>query len=107
MAMPTAPVAAGTFVASWAVVEATGSRALGGVVLAAGGLWCLREWDRRRDRRTALALGAAGLGAFALSHLLALLTGAWPAVVAAAIFVGAAAWLRADLPRRSRAAAAR
>lgn len=99
--IPTAPVAAGTFIVSWAAVEASGSRAAGGVVLAAGGLWCLREWDRRRGRRTALTLGAVGIGAFALSHVLARVTGAWPAVLATAAAVGAAAWLLADARERA------
>jgi len=94
--LPTAPVAAGTFLVSWAVVEASGSRLTGGAVLALGGLWCLREWDHRHDRRTALVLGATGLAAFALSHLLALAIGPWPAVAVAAALVGSAAWLRAD-----------
>ncbi len=105
--IPTAPIAAGTFVASWGAVEASGSRAVGGVVLAVGGLWCLRQWDRRHGRRTALTLGAVGIGAFALSHVLALAIGAWPAVLLTAAAVGAAAWLRADAQDHAAAVAAR
>lgn len=93
---PTAPVAAGTFVASWALVEASGSRALGGTLLAAGGLWCLYEWDRRNGRRTALELGGAGLVAFAASHVLGRALGAWPAVLLTAALLGSLIWARAD-----------
>ena len=50
-------------------------------MLAAGGLWCLRAWDRRNGRRTALALGSVGTGAFVLSHVLAPQIGAWPSVL--------------------------
>jgi len=40
--LPTAPVAAGSLIAGYAVAVASGSRALGGVVLVLAGLWCLR-----------------------------------------------------------------
>jgi hypothetical protein len=63
-AFPTAPVAAGSLIAGYAVAVASGSRPLGGVVLLAGGLWCVREWLRRNDTRTALVLACAGLAAF-------------------------------------------
>jgi hypothetical protein len=93
---PTAPVAAASLIAGYAVAVGTGSRPLGGVVLAAGGLWCVREWARRNDARTALVLGLAGLAAFVLSHVLARAIGAWPAVLLVAAALAVAAWLRAD-----------
>jgi hypothetical protein len=93
---PTAPVAAGSLIAGYAVAQATGSRPLGGVVLLAGGLWCVRAWTQRNDARTAVTLACAGLAAFALSHVLALAIGAWPAVLLVAAAMAAAAWLRAD-----------
>jgi hypothetical protein len=93
---PTAPVAAASLIAGYAVAVGTGSRPLGGVVLAAGGLWCVREWARRNDARTALVLGAAGLAAFVLSHVLARAIGAWPAVLLVAAALAVATWLRAD-----------
>ena len=93
---PTAPVAAASLIAGYAVAVGTGSRPLGGVVLAAGGLWCVREWARRNDARTALVLGLAGLAAFVLSHVLARAIGAWPAVLLVAAALAIAAWLRAD-----------
>ncbi len=94
--LPTAPVAAGSLIAGYAVAAGTGSRPLGGLVLAAGGLWCVREWARRNDLRTAATLGCAGLVAFAGSHVLALAVGAWPAVLLVAAAMGVVAWRRAD-----------
>jgi hypothetical protein len=93
---PTAPVAAVTLIAGYAVAAGTGSRPLGGVVLLAGGLWCVRAWSRRNDTRTAAVLACAGLAAFVLSHVLARAIGAWPAVLVVAAGMAVAAWLRAD-----------
>jgi hypothetical protein len=93
---PTAPVAAGSLIAGYAVAAGTGSRPLGGVVLLAGGLWCIREWARRNDARTAAELGCFGLAAFVLSHVLARSIGAWPAVLLVSAAMALAAWLRAD-----------
>jgi len=93
---PTAPVAAGTLIAGYAVAVGSGSRPLGGVVLLAGGLWCVRAWTRRNGQRTAFALACVGLVAFVLSHVLARAIGAWPAVLLVAAATGAAAWVYAD-----------
>lgn len=94
--MPTAPLAAGSLIASYAVVAASGSRPLGGVVLAAGGLWCVAIWTRRQGARTAAQLACVGFGAFVISHLLALAVGPWPAVLIAAAATAAATWELAD-----------
>jgi hypothetical protein len=93
---PTAPVAAGSLIAGYAVAVGSGSRPLGGVVLLAGGLWCVREWTRRNDARTAVVLACTGLAAFVLSHVLALAIGAWPAVLLVASAMALATWTRAD-----------
>jgi hypothetical protein len=95
-AIPTAPVAAGSLIAGFAVAVGSGSRPLGGLVMAAGGLWCIREWDRRHGRRTAAELAAVGFGAFVISHVLGLLIGAWPSVLVVSAATAAIAWLRAD-----------
>ncbi len=95
-AIPTAPVAAGALIAGYAVAASSGSRPLGGLVLAAGGLWCLRAWDRRNGRRTALTLGAVGTGAFVLSHVLAPQIGAWPSVLSVAAATALAAAVVSD-----------
>lgn len=105
--VPTAPVAAASFIGSWAVVEVSGSRTLGGAVLAAGGLWCLGAWAKRHDRRTAATLGAYGFGAFVVSHLIGLLVGSWPAVLIVSAAMAWLAWLKADSRERGRIAPAR
>ena len=95
---PTAPLATASLIGSYAVAVSTGSRPLGGVALAVGGLTCVRLWTVRRGRRTAAQLAAVGFAAFALSHVLAFAIGAWPAVL---LVSGAAAlivWVRADAP---------
>jgi hypothetical protein len=97
--LPTAPVAAGSLIAGYAVAVGSGSRPLGGVVLLAGGLWCVREWTRRNDTRTAVALACAGLVAFVASHVLALAIGAWPAVLLVSLAMALATWARADARR--------
>jgi hypothetical protein len=95
-ALPTAPLAAGSLIAGYAVVASTGSRPLGGVVLAAGGLWCIAIWHRRHGTRTAARLAGVGFAAFVASHLLALAVGPWPAVLIAAAATAAAVWALAD-----------
>ncbi len=94
--VPTAPIAAGALIGGYAVAAASGSRPLGGVVLAAGGLWCLRAWHARHGARTAAALGGAGLLAFAGSHVLAKGVGAWPSVLLVSAAMAAVAWTQAD-----------
>jgi hypothetical protein len=94
--VPTAPIAAGVFIAGYGVVAATGSRPLGGLVLAAGGVLCVRIWVRRHDARTAAELAGVGFAAFVLSHVLAEAIGAWPAVLVLAAVSAAVVWWRAD-----------
>jgi hypothetical protein len=94
--IPTAPLAAGSLIGSYAVVVATGSRPLGGIVLAVGGLCCAGLWRRRHGTRTAVELAGIGLGAFVVSHVLALAVGAWPAVLIVAGVTAALVWMRAD-----------
>jgi hypothetical protein len=93
---PTAPVAGGTLIAGYAVAAGTGSRPLGGVVLLIGGIWCILTWSRRHGARTAAILAGVGVGAFILSHLLALAIGAWPSVLFVAALMAVAAWSQAD-----------
>ena len=88
--LPTAPIAAAGMVAAWGAVSASGSRALGGAVLALFGLICVVISSSRDARRTTAFLVLIAAAAFALSHVLGLLIGAWPAVlVAAAVLAGA------------------
>ena len=95
----TAPVAAGGLVAGFAVAVVTGSRPLGGVVLAACGLTCIAVWLRRDGRRITIQLTAAGLLAFALSHILGRVIGAWPSVLLVAAGTAALCWRLSDSRR--------
>jgi hypothetical protein len=99
----TAPIAATGLVAGFAVAVATGSRPLGGVVLIACGLSCVAVWLRRDGRRITVQLTAAGLGAFALSHVLGRVIGAWPAVLVVSAATAALCWRLSDSRRASRA----
>jgi hypothetical protein len=94
--MPTAPIAAASLIAGFAVAVSTGSRPLGGVVLALGGVWCIWTWRRRHGVRTAASLGCVGFAAFVLSHLLGLAIGAWPSVLLVSAGVAVVVWRRAD-----------
>ena len=98
--IPTAPVAAASLILGYAVAVSTGSRPLGGVVLAVGGLWCTWRWLTRHDQRTAVTLGCAGLAIFALSHIVALAIGAWPSVLLCSLLLAAIVWQRADARER-------
>ena len=95
----TAAVAAAGLIGGFAVAVATGSRPLGGVVLAAFGLSCIAVWLRRDGRRTAGLLTFAGLMAFAVSHVLGLVIGAWPAVLVVAAATAGLCWRVSDSRR--------
>ena len=99
--MPTAPIAAGSLVAGFAVAQATGVRWLGGLVLLAAVAWCAKRW-RERAGSAAVALTVLYALAFAASHVLAGVLGTWGAVLAVAAAVGTAAWTVADAPSRRR-----
>ncbi|HTU88453.1 MAG TPA: hypothetical protein VMF57_22930 [Solirubrobacteraceae bacterium] len=94
--VPTAPIAATGFIGGFAVAVASGSRPLGGVVLGICGLVSIAIWLRRDGRQTAVRLAAAALFAFALSHVLGLIIGAWPAVLLTAAGTAALCWRVSD-----------
>jgi hypothetical protein len=96
---PTAPIAAIGLFAGFGVAVASGSRPLGGIVLALCGLCCIVVWLRRDGRRVALWLAVAGLVAFALSHVLGLVIGAWPAVAIVALATAGLCWRFSDSRR--------
>lgn len=85
----TAPIAAAGLIAGYGVAVSSGSRPLGGVVMACFGLTCIWVWLHRDGRRTAVLLTAAGLGGFALSHVLAELITPWPSVLLVAAVTAA------------------
>jgi hypothetical protein len=97
----TAPLAATGLIAGFAVAVASGSRPLGGVVMAACGLTCIAVWLKRDGRRVAVQLTAVGLAAFALSHVLAAVIGAWPSVLVVSAVTAALCWRLSD-SRRAR-----
>lgn len=94
--LPTAPIAATGLIAGFAVAVASGSRPLGGVVLVMFGLACIAIWLRRDGRRIAVLLTGAALLAFALSHVLGLVIGAWPAVLLISAATAAVCWRVSD-----------
>jgi hypothetical protein len=96
MAVPTAPIAAGSLVGGYLVARETGVRPLGGLVLAAGGAVCARQWAREAGAPVAAGLLATYLAGFGASHPLAKKVGAWPSVLGVAGVSGAASYLLAD-----------
>ena len=92
----TAPIAAAGLIAGYGVAAASGSRPLGGAVMVAFALPCVGIWLARDGARTAAQLTGVGLGAVALSHVLALGIGAWPAVLTVAAGTAAACWRLSD-----------
>jgi hypothetical protein len=96
---PTAALAALGLIGGYGVAVATGSRPLGGLLLLACGGACLAVWVPRHGWRMAALLAAGGLVAFALSHALGLLIGAWPAVLLTAAGTAAAYWRLSDSRR--------
>jgi hypothetical protein len=94
--VPSAPIAAGSLIAGYAVASASGSRPLGGAVLFAGAACCVRLWSSRRGPRTAARLAGAELAAFILSHVIARGIGAWPAVLLVSAAMALVAWTAAD-----------
>ncbi|HEX3690724.1 MAG TPA: hypothetical protein VHV28_13570 [Solirubrobacteraceae bacterium] len=97
--LPTAPIAAAGLVAGFGVAVATGSRPLGGVVLAACGLACIAVWARRDGPRVTMTLTVTGLVAFAVSHLLGRVIGAWPSVIVVSAVTAALCWWLSDSRR--------
>ncbi len=79
---PSAALVAVGLAAGFGVAQGTGIRALGGAVLALGGLGAAWLWVQRRGWAVALGLGSLYVGAFVLAHVLALGMGlpAWLAV---------------------------
>jgi hypothetical protein len=84
-------VAAATFLAGFGVAELTGVRAIGGLVLLVGGVWCVRAALPIVGTVAAVALAVIGLALFVVSHPLGHAIGAWPAVAVSAALVAVAA----------------
>lgn len=96
MPIPTAPIAAGSLTGGYLVASRTGNRAAAGVLLAAAGAWCTREWARRAGGPVAGVLLATYLGGFGASHPLAKRVGAWPSVLGVSALSAAASHALSD-----------
>jgi hypothetical protein len=94
-------VAAAAFLAGFGVAELTGVRAIGGLVLLAGGAWCAWATLRIAGPAATTALIVIALALFVVSHPLGHVIGAWPAVLvsAAAVALAAAALVGRRLAR--------
>lgn len=96
MAIPTAPIVAGSLIGGYLVARETKKRPLGGAVLLAGGVAAGRQWLRTSGPATTAVLTGIYLGGFGASHPLAKKIGAWPAVFTAAGVSAASAWALSD-----------
>lgn len=92
----TAPVVATGLLGGWITARETGIRPLGGVVLAAAGVYAGRTWLAKRGAGTTAALSALYVLGFGLSHPLAKKIGPWPSVLAGAGASAGAAALLSD-----------
>jgi hypothetical protein len=94
--VPTSLLAATGLIAGFGTAVGSGSRPLGGLVIAGFGLSCIYVWVKRDDTAVAVRLTAVGLTAFVLSHLLGLLIGAWPSVLVVSAVTAWACWRWSD-----------
>ena len=92
----TATVTAVGLLGGWISARETGIRPLGGVVLAAAGVWAGRSWAKKTNPLTTAALSALYVGAFGASHPLAKKIGSWPAVLAVTAVTSTASYLHSD-----------
>lgn len=81
MRLAAAILAAATLILGFAAASLTGNRALGGVVLVAGGAICAWMWWRVAGPWRALACVAIAGVAFAVSHPLGHIITAWGSVI--------------------------
>jgi hypothetical protein len=93
---PTSLLAAVGLIAGFGTAVGTGSRPLGGVVIAIFGLSCIYFWVKRDGREIAVRLTVVGLAAFIASHGLGLLIGAWPSVFVVSALTAWACWRWSD-----------
>ncbi len=86
-------VAASGLVGGYLVARSTGRRELGGLLFAAAGAWCARDWYRASGPAAAAGLSALYAAAMGGSHPLARRIGAWPSVIAVTAITVAASEL--------------
>jgi hypothetical protein len=95
----TAPIVAAGLLGGWGMVDLTGSRAAGGVVLFLLGCCAGFAWLFRDGWRTTVALAVVYLGCFVLAHILGLAIGSWPAVIVVAAIAAGASYRWSDRSR--------
>ena len=83
-------------IGGWVTARETGIRPLGGVILAAAGVWAGRSWAKKTTPATTAGLCALYVGAFRASHPLAKKIGAWPAVLSVTAASAGAAYALSD-----------
>ncbi|CAN5161971.1 hypothetical protein BH11ACT1_BH11ACT1_13420 [soil metagenome] len=98
--VPTAAVAGLSLVVAFAVADLTGVRPLGGLVLVAGGVWCVVR-SRSAGWWRLLLVVLLALALFVASHLLGSVLGAWPAVLLAGAVLAASTSALVDRRRAS------
>lgn len=95
----TAPLAGFGLVGGYLVARESGVRPLGGVVLAAAGLYAGRTWLAKAGAPATVGLAALYVGGFGASHVLAKKIGAWPSVLAVAAVSAVASHVVVDRRR--------
>jgi hypothetical protein len=104
---PSAVLVAVGLAAGFGIAQGTGSRPLGGLVFAAGGLGAAWLWYRRRGLAVTLGLGALYVTAFVLAHVLALGVGLAPWLAVSLVTLVAAGGTFAVVDRPEPGSAAR
>jgi hypothetical protein len=94
-------LAAATLIVGFAVASLTGNRALGGVVLIAGGAVCALVWWRLAGPLRAIAAVAVAGVAFVVSHPLGAVMTSWGAVLLVSVLTAIAAYYITPPPRSS------
>lgn len=94
--VPTSLLAALGLLAGFGTATSTGSRPIGGAVMALFGLTCIYFWVRRDGAGTAVRLTLVGLAAFVFSHILGLAIGAWPSVLLVSAVTAWCCWRWSD-----------
>lgn len=92
----TAPLIATGLIGGWITARETGVRPLGGIALAAAGVWSARSWYSKGGAPLTASLLGAYLGAFGLCHPLAKKIGSWPSVLLSTAGATAAAAVFSD-----------
>ena len=92
----TATTVALGLIGGWVTAKETGIRPLGGVILAAAGVWAGRSWAAKTNVATTAALSALYVGGFGASHPLAKKIGVWPSVLTVTAAAAGAAYALSD-----------